>query len=72
MRSQTQQIFLQTPREKQVMMFSATLPQAIRPVVKKFMHNVRFCGLLYFLLAQLKRCSCYCSLLRLSWMTRPS
>lgn len=39
MRAQVQKIFLRTPRQKQVMMFSATLPQAIRPVIKKFMHN---------------------------------
>ena len=30
-----------TPHEKQVMMFSATLPKEIRPVAKKFMNNVR-------------------------------
>lgn len=29
-----------TPHEKQVMMFSATLPKEIRPVCKKFMNNV--------------------------------
>jgi len=28
-----------TPHDKQVMMFSATLSETIRPVVKKFMHN---------------------------------
>jgi len=32
-------IFAKTPHEKQVLMFSATLSQSIRPVVKKFMHN---------------------------------
>ena len=40
MRADVQQIFFATPREKQVMMFSATLPKDIRPVVKKFMHSV--------------------------------
>ena len=40
MRGDVQQIFINTPREKQVMMFSATLPKDIRPVVKKFMHSV--------------------------------
>jgi superfamily II DNA/RNA helicase len=36
-----QDIFKKTPHEKQVMMFSATLGQDIRPVCKKFMSNVR-------------------------------
>ena len=44
MRADVQQIFISTPREKQVMMFSATLPKDIRPVVKKFMHSVRRCS----------------------------
>jgi len=39
MRKTVQQIFKQTPREKQVMMFSATLSNEIRPVAKKFMQN---------------------------------
>merc|ERR1712070_923996 len=37
MRKQVQDIFKETPREKQVMMFSATLSREIRAVCKKFM-----------------------------------
>merc|ERR1712028_308439 len=37
MRKQVQDIFKCTPREKQVMMFSATLSKEIRGVCKKFM-----------------------------------
>jgi len=39
MRKDVQQIFRATPHEKQVMMFSATLSNEIRPVCKKFMHH---------------------------------
>jgi len=39
MRKQVQEIFKQTPREKQVMFFSATLSQPIRAVCKKFMQD---------------------------------
>mmetsp|Transcript_12531 Transcript_12531/g.35401 ORF Transcript_12531/g.35401 Transcript_12531/m.35401 type:complete len:422 (+) Transcript_12531:91-1356(+) len=39
MRQDVQQIFLQTPHNKQVMMFSATLAKEIRPVCKKFCQN---------------------------------
>jgi len=39
MRRDVQKIFKMTPRSKQVMMFSATLSDDIRPVCKKFMHN---------------------------------
>jgi len=39
MRKDIQKIFRATPHDKQVMMFSATLSDSIRPVVKKFMHN---------------------------------
>jgi ATP-dependent RNA helicase UAP56/SUB2 len=39
MRKDVQKIFRMTPRNKQVMMFSATLPEEIREVCKKFMHN---------------------------------
>ena len=39
MRRTVQQIFRATPHEKQVMMFSATLSDEVRPVCKKFMHN---------------------------------
>jgi ATP-dependent RNA helicase UAP56/SUB2 len=39
MRRDVQKIFKMTPHDKQVMMFSATLSQDIRPVCKKFMHN---------------------------------
>jgi len=39
MRRDVQKIFRMTPHSKQVMMFSATLSDDIRPVCKKFMHN---------------------------------
>lgn len=39
MRRDIQDIFRATPHTKQVMMFSATLAQEIRPVCKKFMQN---------------------------------
>jgi ATP-dependent RNA helicase UAP56/SUB2 len=39
MRRDVQEIFRKTPHKKQVMMFSATLSDDIRPVCKKFMHN---------------------------------
>lgn len=39
MRRDVQEIFRATPTEKQVMMFSATLPQEIRPICRKFMRN---------------------------------
>lgn len=39
MRKDVQEIFKQTPHEKQVMMFSATLSQEVRQVCKKFMQN---------------------------------
>ena len=40
MRKDVQDIFVQTPREKQVLMFSATLSKEIRPICKKFMQKV--------------------------------
>lgn len=39
MRTQVQGIFKWTPHDKQVMMFSATLPNNIRPVCRKFTKN---------------------------------
>lgn len=39
MRKDVQQIFQMTPHDKQVMMFSATLSEEIRPVCKKFMRK---------------------------------
>lgn len=39
MRKDVQDIFMQTPHTKQVMMFSATLNKEIRQVCKKFMQN---------------------------------
>ncbi|OQV18523.1 Spliceosome RNA helicase DDX39B [Hypsibius exemplaris] len=39
MRKDIQAIFKLTPREKQVMMFSATLPKDIRPICRKFMQD---------------------------------
>lgn len=40
MRADVQQIFMKTPHEKQVMMFSATLSKDIRPTCKRFMQDV--------------------------------
>ncbi|KAI5846160.1 P-loop containing nucleoside triphosphate hydrolase protein [Tricharina praecox] len=39
MRRDVQEIFRATPQQKQVMMFSATLSQEIRPICKKFMQT---------------------------------
>jgi len=39
MRRDVQSIFRKTPHSKQVMMFSATLNETIRPICKKFMRN---------------------------------
>jgi ATP-dependent RNA helicase UAP56/SUB2 len=39
MRRDVQEIFRQTPHDKQVMMFTATLNKEIRPICKKFMQN---------------------------------
>ncbi|KAJ5110103.1 hypothetical protein N7532_002748 [Penicillium argentinense] len=39
MRRDVQEIFRATPSEKQVMMFSATLSNEVRPICKKFMRN---------------------------------
>lgn len=39
MRADVQQVFRATPHEKQVMMFSATLSQEIRPICRKFMKS---------------------------------
>ncbi|EDO43394.1 predicted protein [Nematostella vectensis] len=39
MRRDVQEVFRMTPHEKQVMMFSATLPKEIRSVCKKFMQD---------------------------------
>jgi len=39
MRKDVQDIFLATPRKKQVMMFSATMSRDIREVCKRFMHS---------------------------------
>ncbi|ESX02250.1 ATP-dependent RNA helicase SUB2 [Ogataea parapolymorpha DL-1] len=39
MRRDVQEVFRATPFQKQVMMFSATLSQEIRPICKKFMKN---------------------------------
>lgn len=42
MRRDVQEIFKMTPQEKQVMMFSATLPKDLRVICKKFMQEVRY------------------------------
>jgi ATP-dependent RNA helicase UAP56/SUB2 len=39
MRRDVQNIFLETPHQKQVMMFSATMEKEVRGVCKKFMQN---------------------------------
>lgn len=39
MRRDVQKIFVQTPHQKQVMMFSATMDKEIRPICKKFMQD---------------------------------
>ncbi|TRY50048.1 Sub2p like superfamily II helicase [Cryptosporidium tyzzeri] len=39
MRKDVQEIFMSTPRKKQVMMFSATMTKEIRDVCRKFMQN---------------------------------
>jgi ATP-dependent RNA helicase UAP56/SUB2 len=39
MRKDVQQIFVKTPVQKQVMMFSATISAELRPLCKKFMYN---------------------------------
>jgi len=39
MRRDVQKIFKMTPHDKQIMMFSATLADDVRPICKKFMHN---------------------------------
>jgi hypothetical protein len=52
MRRDVQEIFRNTPHEKQVMMFSATLSKDIRPVCKKFMQDVittNYYGILTFI-----------------------
>ena len=41
MRSDVQEIFQNTPHDKQVMMFSATLNKEMRSLCKKFMQNVK-------------------------------
>jgi len=40
MRRDVQNIFMQTPHEKQVVMFSATLDKEIRPICRKFCQDV--------------------------------
>ena len=44
MRRDVQEIFRNTPHEKQVLMFSATLSKDVRPICKKFMQDVRTRG----------------------------
>merc|ERR1712046_139140 len=39
MRRDVQQIFIETPKKKQVMMFSATMEQEVRGICKKFMNE---------------------------------
>src|SRR5208282_2493882 len=53
MRRDIQDVFRATPHHKQVMMFSATLSQEIRPICKKFMQNVPI-PLIFYLLQPLE------------------
>lgn len=53
MRRDVQEIFKMTPQEKQVMMFSATLPKELRVVCKKFMQEVRS---FYFIYEHIRCC----------------
>jgi transcription-repair coupling factor (superfamily II helicase) len=39
MRTDVQDVFRATPQQKQVMMFSATLSEAVKPICRKFMQN---------------------------------
>lgn len=39
MRADFQEIFIKTPHQKQVMMFSATMPEEIKDDCKKFLRN---------------------------------
>jgi len=39
MRKDVQDIFVETPKDKQVMMFSATMPKEVRNLCRKFMQN---------------------------------
>lgn len=39
MRTDVQDVFRATPQQKQVMMFSATLSETIKPICRKFMQN---------------------------------
>lgn len=39
MRGDVQRIFVSCPVQKQVMMFSATLPKEVRPIARKFMRD---------------------------------
>jgi ATP-dependent RNA helicase UAP56/SUB2 len=49
MRRDVQQIFIATPHEKQVMMYSATLDKEIRPICRKFCQDVSWNTLLLLL-----------------------
>lgn len=39
MRNDVMQIFTETPHQKQVMMFSATMSEEIKPICRKFLQN---------------------------------
>jgi ATP-dependent RNA helicase UAP56/SUB2 len=39
MRTDVQDVFRATPQQKQVMMFSATLSEEVKPICRKFMQN---------------------------------
>ena len=47
MRADVQSIFKSTPQKKQVMFFSATMPNEIRDICRKFMNKVRIFLIIY-------------------------
>ena len=64
MRRDVQEIFKNTPHDKQVMMFSATLDKEIRPICRKFCQNVSlnclnyyFTIIIYFRIRNMTHCT---------------
>jgi superfamily II DNA/RNA helicase len=41
MRAHVQDIFIRTPKKKQTIVCSATMPPSIKPVIEKFLRTVR-------------------------------
>ena len=82
-RMQMQNVFIASPKEKQVMMFTATLPNHVKEICRKYMRDVSLLVILLNYLGQsVEVCSCYCenakfveltnSLLWSSWTRRNS